>query len=39
MTSNKKFEGLSPRAYLSDKTASERYRVGLDALREFGVLK
>ena len=39
MTTNKKFYGFSPRAYLSDKSAAERYRVGLDALREFGVLK
>jgi hypothetical protein len=31
--------GLSPREYLSDKDWSERYSVGLQALRKFGVLK
>ena len=33
------FDGLSPRAYLQDKGWEERYRVGLNALKKFGVLK
>jgi hypothetical protein len=33
------FDGLSPREYLQDKDWDERYRVGLIALRKFGVLK
>jgi hypothetical protein len=32
------FGGLSPRDYLRDKGWDERYRVGLEALRETGVL-
>jgi hypothetical protein len=34
-----KFNGLSPRDYLRDKSWEERYSVGLDALRRHGVLK
>jgi len=37
--SNEDFGGQSPREYLSDKSASERYRIGLYALRLHGVLK
>jgi hypothetical protein len=33
------FDRLSPREYLKDKDWDERYRVGLIALRKFGVLK
>jgi hypothetical protein len=33
------FDGLSPREYLQDKDWDERYRVGLIALKKFGVLK
>jgi hypothetical protein len=36
---SEKFDGLSPRAYLQDKDLAERYRVGLEALKEFKVLK
>jgi hypothetical protein len=36
---NEQFDGLSPRAYLQDKDWKERYRVGLDALKNFKVLK
>lgn len=36
---NEKYGGLSPRNYLRGKTWEERYRVGIDALIRFGVLK
>jgi len=39
MKSTDKFGGLSPREYLRGKSWTERRRVGLDALTEFGVLK
>ncbi|MFC0241262.1 hypothetical protein [Rhodopseudomonas telluris] len=39
MTENEDFGGLSPREYLADKDWNERRRVGLHALRRFGVLK
>jgi hypothetical protein len=39
MQESEKFDGLSPRAYLQDKDWAERYRVGLEALKEFKVLK
>jgi len=35
---NPEFGGLSPREYLTDKDWATRYRVGLEALRKFGVL-
>ena len=35
----KQFGGLPPREYLADKPMSEHMRVGLDALRQYGVLK
>jgi hypothetical protein len=38
-TPNKDFGGKSPRDYLRGKGWDERYRVGLDALIDFGVLK
>jgi hypothetical protein len=34
-----KFNGLTPREYLRDKTVEERIAIGLEALREFKVLK
>lgn len=37
-TPNKEFGGLSPRDYLRGKSWDERWRVGIDALRRFGVL-
>lgn len=36
---NELFDGMSPRDYLQDKDWAERTRVGLYALRKFGVLK
>jgi hypothetical protein len=39
MRENDKFDRLSPREYLQDKDWEERYRVGLEALKEFKVLK
>jgi hypothetical protein len=39
MTRNKNFGDLSPRSYLKGKTWEERWRVGIFALKEFGVLK
>ena len=39
MQESEKFDGLSPRAYLQDKDWAERYRVGLEALKKFKVLK
>jgi hypothetical protein len=39
MQANKNYRGLSPRAYLRDKSWEERTRVGLEALIEFEVLK
>ncbi|MCP9626120.1 hypothetical protein NML43_03340 [Rhodopseudomonas palustris] len=39
MTENEDFGGRSPREYLADKDWNERRRVGLHALRMFGVLK
>jgi hypothetical protein len=38
-TANDKFDRLSPREYLQDKDWAERYRVGLEALKQFKVLK
>ncbi len=38
-TKNDRFGGMSPRDYLRDKGWEEKTRVGLDALRTFGVLK
>jgi hypothetical protein len=38
-TPNADYEGLSPREYLQDRSWEERYRVGLKALRQFGVLQ
>jgi len=38
MTPNADFGGMSPREYLSNKDWAERYRVGLEALKKFGVL-
>ena len=37
-TPNENFGGLSPRDYLRGKSWDERWRVGIDALRMFGVL-
>lgn len=39
MAENDEYGGLSPREYLRNKSWDERRRVGLDALRRFGVLK
>jgi hypothetical protein len=39
MQADDSFDRLSPREYLQDKDWDERYRVGLIALRKFGVLK
>ncbi|HLH11864.1 MAG TPA: hypothetical protein VKV77_08300 [Methylovirgula sp.] len=39
MTKNNKYGGLSPRDYLRGKSWDEKVRVGLEALRRFGVLK
>ena len=36
---NKTFGGLTPREYLADKSIEERFRVGVEALIEAGVLK
>lgn len=38
-TSNDDFGGASPRDYLRQKDWDERERVGLHALRQFGILK
>jgi hypothetical protein len=38
-TASHEFDRLSPRAYLEDKDWDERYRVGLQALKRFKVLK
>jgi hypothetical protein len=38
-TKNPRFNGLSPRDYLRGASWDERRSVGLDALRQFGVLK
>ena len=38
-TPNDEFGGMSPRDYLRGQTWQERVRVGLEALREFEVLK
>jgi hypothetical protein len=38
-TKGERLGGLSPRECLSDKDWSERYSVGLEALRKFEVLK
>jgi hypothetical protein len=38
-TYDPEFGGLSPRSYLRDKDWATRYRIGLRALREAGVLK
>ncbi len=37
-TPNENFGGLSPRDYLRSKSWDERWQVGMDALRMFGVL-
>lgn len=39
MTKSERFGGLSPREYLRGKSWEEKYRVGLEALKESGVLK
>jgi hypothetical protein len=39
MQPNEKFDRLSPREYLQNKDWAERYRVGLEALKDFKVLK
>ena len=39
LTPNKSYGGLSPRDYLRDKSWDERRQVGLEALKQFGVLK
>ena len=36
---NKKFDRLSPRDFLRGKSWVEQYRVGIETLRDFGVLK
>jgi hypothetical protein len=36
---NEKFGGISPRDYLRNKDIDERMRVGLEALKEYKVLK
>lgn len=36
---NKSYDGLTPRQYLKDKSLEERFHLGLDGLREIGVLK
>lgn len=38
-TKNRRFDGMSPREYLSDKSWDERRRIGQEVLVEFGVLK
>ncbi|MEA2991925.1 MAG: hypothetical protein QOD40_845 [Alphaproteobacteria bacterium] len=38
-TANREYDDVSPREYLSGKDWDERRRVGLSALRRFGVLK
>jgi len=38
-TGNKDFSGLTPREYLRGKDWNERYKVGIQALVKFGVLK
>lgn len=38
-TRNENYGSLSPREYLKNKDWDERRRVGLDALRQFGVLE
>lgn len=38
-TEDKDYGKLTPREYLKDKSLAERYRIGLRALREIGVLK
>lgn len=39
MTRNEKFGDLSPRGFLHGKSWEEKYRVGLKALKDHGVLK
>ena len=39
MTKNKAFGNISPREYLRGESWDERTRVGLVALRKYGVLK
>jgi hypothetical protein len=36
---NEDFGGMTPRDYLLGKTWQERYRIGLEKLEDFGVLK
>jgi len=36
---NPQFDGLSPREYLKNKSWDERYRIGIEQLIKFGVLK
>ncbi len=38
-TPNRQFSGMSPREYLRGQTWEERFRVGLQALRKYEVLK
>lgn len=38
-TRNADYRGLTPREYLRGKSWKEQYRVGIDALRQVGVLK
>jgi hypothetical protein len=38
-TGNERFGGLSPRDYLRGRSWEERYRIGKEALIEFGVLE
>ena len=38
-TKNEDFGGMTPRDYLRGKTWQERYRIGLEKLKDFGVLK
>jgi hypothetical protein len=39
MQKNKQYGGLSPREWLADKDWATRRKVGLEALKIFGVLK
>ncbi len=38
-TPRDEFDGLTPREYLKGKSIEERRRVGLDALRKFGIIE
>jgi len=39
MTRSERFDGLTPRQYLQEKSWGERQRLGHEALVNFGVLK